>query len=126
MLNVSSYAALVPHVAALLGHLAGLVVAIILLIRAKGTATILAVVGFALLTLISIGQIALALPAVSRQLFRVGPLWLGWPLNCCCGFLDLAAIVCLIIALWQAFSGQIITEAETPAPGDEPAVEEIV
>ena len=123
MLHVSPYTVLVPYVAALLGHLAGLVVAIILLARAKDTAAILAVVGFALLTLVSIGQITLALPAVDRQIFHVG-LWLRWPLNCCCGFFDLAAIVCLIIALWQALSGQIVKEAEITVLEEEPAIEE--
>ena len=124
MLHVPPYPAFVPYVAALLGYLAGLVVAIILLIRARGTAAILAVVGFALLTLVSIGQIGLALPAVGRQIARVGPLSLGWPLHCCCGIFDLAAIVCLIVALWQALSGQTVEEAETPTLEEEPATEE--
>lgn len=103
MSSVFLYAALVPYVAALLAYLAGLVVAIILLIRVKGTASILAVVSFALLALISVGQIVLALPPVSRQFFRVGP-WSVWFLNCCCGIFDVAAIVCLVVAIWQAVS----------------------
>jgi hypothetical protein len=105
------YAVLVPHVAALLAYLAGLAVAIILLVRAKGRAAILAAVGFALLVLISVGQIVLALPSVNVQFFRVGQ-WLAWVLNCCCSIFDVAAIACLIVAIWQAVSGVGTEEVE--------------
>ena len=97
------YANLIPYVAALLVYLAGLAVAVILLIRAKGKAAILAVVGFALLVLISIGQIVLAVLPVAVNLYRFT--WLVWILNCCCSIFIMAAIVCLIIAIWQAVSG---------------------
>jgi hypothetical protein len=98
------YAVLIPYVAAMLAHLAGLAVAIFLLIRSKGKAAILAALGFALLILINIGQIVLALPPVSGWLFSVGP-WLIWALYCCCSILDMVAIACLIIAIWQAVLG---------------------
>jgi hypothetical protein len=103
-MQIFPYAALIPYVAAMLAYLAGLVVAIFLVVRAKGRAAILAAVGFALLTLVSIGQIVLALPSVSREFYRVG-LWLVWVLNCCCSIFDIAAIACLIVAIWQAMSG---------------------
>jgi hypothetical protein len=118
------YAVLVPHVAALLAYLAGLAVAIILLVRAKGRAAILAAVGFALLVLISVGQIVLALPSVNVQFFRVGQ-WLAWVLNCCCSMFDVAAIACLIVAIWQAVSGVGTEEVEEePSDTAEPPAEE--
>jgi len=103
MVSPIVYAGLLPHVAALLAYLGGLVVAIILLVRVKGRAAILAAVGFGLLTLIALGQIVLALPPLSREFFRVQ--WLAWGLSCCCSILDIGAIVCLIIAIWQAVTG---------------------
>ena len=99
------YAALIRHVVALLMHLTGLVVAIFLLVRAKGRAAILAAVGFALLVLISIGQIVLTLPPVGREFYRVGGQWSVWVYNCCCSIFDIAAVACLIVAIWQAVSG---------------------
>jgi hypothetical protein len=117
-MSQSMYAALITPVVAMLVHLAGLVVAIVLLIRAKGTAAILAVAGFALLTLISLGQIVLNLPAMDRWLKSSAPPWLGWPLNCCCGILDLAAVVCLIVALWQAISGAAPDKAVEEVEGE--------
>lgn len=117
-MSQSMYATLITPVVAMLVHLAGLVVAIVLLIRAKGTAAILAVVGFALLTLISLGQIVLSLPATVRWLALSAPRWTGWPLNCCCSILDLAAVVCLIVALWQAISGTVPGEAAEEVEGE--------
>jgi hypothetical protein len=111
-----TYAGIVLYVATLLAYLAGLVVAVILLIRTRRTAAILATVSFAVLVLISIGQIALTLPAMSRQLVRAGA-WLAWLLNCCCGLFDMAAIVCLIVALWQAVSGAMSGQA-TPGSAE--------
>jgi hypothetical protein len=89
------YAGIVPHVVAVLAYLAGLIVAIILLVRTKARAATLALVGFALLMLITLGQIVL---------------------SCCCSVLDLAAIVCLIVAIWQAVTGA----------GKQDAVEDVV
>jgi len=97
------YAGIVPHVVAVLAYLAGLVVAIILLIRTKARAATLALVGFALLMLITLGQIVLSLPQLTREFVRVQ--WLVWVLSCCCSVLHLAAIVCLIVAIWQAVTG---------------------
>ena len=81
------YAGIVPYVAALLAYLAGLVVAVILLIRTKHTAAILATVSFALLALIGIGQVVLMLPSVSGSFSNI--VWLAWFLNCCCGLFDI-------------------------------------
>ena len=98
-----NYATLIPHVVALLAHLAGLVVAIWLLVQIKSKAAILAAVSFGLLTLVSLGLIVLSLPPVAKQ-FAVNQ-WLPWTLGCCCSIFDAAAIVCLIVAIWKAVSG---------------------
>jgi uncharacterized membrane protein len=118
-----TYSEIVSYVAVLSAYLAGLVVAVILLIRTRRTAAILATVSFALLMLISIGRIVLALPAVSVQFFRTGP-WLAWLLNCCCGLFDMAAIVCLIVAIWQAVSGAMTGEETRETTETREAVEE--
>jgi hypothetical protein len=116
MFAVTSYAGLVPYAAALLAHLAGLVVAIILLVRAKRTPAILAVVGFALLVLINLAQLILRLPPVVRSLAFGNPAW-TWFLNCCCSVFDAGAIACLIVAIWQALSAAGV--GEVVAGGDE-------
>jgi len=96
------------------------------LVRSKGKTTILAAVGFGLLVLISLGQIVLALPPLTRQFFLVGQ-WLAWVLNCCCSILDMAAIVCLIVAIWQAVSGTDAGDvAQEVAYTVEPLEEEMV
>jgi hypothetical protein len=66
-----------------------------------------------LLTLIALGQIVLALPQLARQLIRVQ--WLAWVLSCCCSVLDLAAITCLIVAIWQAVTGTAAKETAQEA-----------
>ena len=103
MLAYFMYAGVIPHVAALLAYLAGLIVAIILLIRTKARAATLALVGFALLVLIALGQIVLVVPQLVPELGQVQ--WAVWALSCCCSLLDLAAIACLIVAIWQAVTG---------------------
>jgi hypothetical protein len=90
-------------VAALLAHLAGLVASVVLLLRSKSRAAILAVVGFGLLALITMTQIVLGLPPVSRAVFRAA--WVIWVLDCCCSVFEVAAVVCLIVGIWQAVSG---------------------
>jgi len=90
-------------------HLAGLIVAIILLRKAKGTPAILAAVAFGLLFLQDVGRIIrrphrLGLDSIIYRLTSAsGGIWeVG---NCCCGILEIAALVCLVIAIWQAVAG---------------------
>ncbi len=87
-----------------LAHLAGLVVAVILLVRRKGTAPILATAAFALLVILDAAQIVQTalLPTIARQIRapRVLP-WIGGGATCCCGLLDLVAWGCLIAAIWM-------------------------
>lgn len=95
-----------------LAHLAGLVVAVILLVRRRGTAPILATAAFALLVLLDAARIVQTalLPAIAQQIRspRVLP-WIGGVATCCCGFFDLVAWGCLIAAIWMGMSG---SEAE--------------
>ena len=100
----SLYALIIPYLAALLAHLAGLVVAIILLVRSRTTPAVLSVVGFALLALFDLVQFVLGLPPVFQAIIWRSTAWL-WVINCCCSIFDVAAIVCLIVAIWQAISG---------------------
>ncbi len=98
-----------------LAHLAGLVVAIILLVRKKGVAATLATIAFVLLLLLDVGWILRTASLDDRiwqaLTFRTIP-WAIGGLNCCCGLFDLGAIVCLIIALWRGISGPAAGEAE--------------
>lgn len=92
-----------PLIALTLAYLAGLVVAILLLVKVKGTPAILATIAFGLLFILGVGQIArLAFldQVVRKQLSQIR--WGIGGFDCCCGILQLAAIVCLIIAIWQA------------------------
>ncbi|MGQ9468127.1 MAG: hypothetical protein ACUVSH_11295 [Anaerolineae bacterium] len=92
----------------ILAHLAGLGVAVTLLVRRRGTAPILATAAFALLVLLDAAQIVQTalLPAIAQQTrsLRLLP-WIGGGATCCCGFFDLVAWGCLIAAIWVGMSG---------------------
>jgi hypothetical protein len=106
----------VVRIALIVAHLAGLVVAVILLVRRKGTAPILATAAFGLLVLLDAAQIVQTalLPAIARQIRapRVLP-WIGGSMTCCCGLLDLVAWGCLIAAIWVGLGGEVKGESET-------------
>ena len=102
------YVLLLPALPILLVHLAGLVVAIILLVRRGGTPAILALVGFGILFIVDLAGLGSApltrlLAEQVRQVSQVMAVSAG--VGCCCSVFDVAAIVCLIIAVWQAVSG---------------------
>ncbi len=124
---MSQYSAVIPFAVTLLAHLAGLVVAIILLVRVKGTPTILATVAFGLLLIQDVGGI-MRMTFLDQYIVRqMGFRTISWAmggLGCCCNLFNLAAFVCLIVALWQALTGQTVEEAETPTFEEEPAIEE--
>lgn len=101
------YFLILPALPILLAHLAGAVVAVILLIRQrqKSTPAILALIGFGLLFVLDLANFGrtpligwLGRRAV-RQIWAVSA-----GVGCCCGIFDVAATVCLIVALWQAVS----------------------
>ena len=104
-----------------IAHLAGLVVAIILLLKVKGTPAILATVAFGLLFIQDIGAIMRSTfldRLIIRQMVAGRTLWALNGLGCCCGALDLIATVCLIVAVWQAVSATAAEEtAEEEAAG---------
>jgi hypothetical protein len=120
---------LVPFAVTLLVHLAGLIVAIILLGKAKSTPAILSTVAFGLLLIQDVGTI-MRVTFLDQYIVRQMPFsfrtisWAMGGLGCCCSLFNLVAFVCLIIALWQALSGQTVEEAETPTLEEEPATEE--
>lgn len=98
---------LLPALPVLLIHLAGMVVAIILLVRQQGkrAAGLLALTGFALLVIFDL--VSFAQGGLIRFLSRrtaVGVRLAHISVTCCCNVLDIAAIVCLIVAIWQATS----------------------
>ncbi len=112
----------------ILAHLVGLVVAIILLARKKGLPAVLATVAFALLFLLDIGRIInvaflrrVLLQAVQSP--RAIP-WVSGSLDCCCGIFDLAAVILLIVALWQALVKPASGEGLEEEVEDEPLLEE--
>ncbi len=96
-----------PALPTLLAHLAGVVVAIVLLVRQRERSLppILAVVGFGLLFVIDLANFARGplINLISQRTaagVRAGVTGVG----CCCSIVDVAATVCLIIALTQALS----------------------
>lgn len=105
-----------------IAHLAGLVAAVILLLKIKNMPAILATVAFGLLSIQDIGAVmrtAFLDRLIVRQMAGRNIPWAIGGFNCCCGVLDLAAIVCLIVAVWQAVSatggGEMAERAEAVA-----------
>ncbi len=100
------YVTVLPMLPILLAHLAGVVAAIILLTRRGGTPAILALVGFGvslILDLASFGRSPLV-GFLGRQVGMRRFVAVSTGVGCCCGLLDLIAVVCLIVAIWQAVS----------------------
>lgn len=100
------YVTVLPMLPILLAHLAGVVVAVLLLTRRGGTPAILALVGFGvsfILDLASFGRGPLVV-FLGRQVGMRQFVALSTGVGCCCGLLNLIATVCLIVAIWQAVS----------------------
>ncbi|MGD8996551.1 MAG: hypothetical protein PVH80_00455 [Anaerolineae bacterium] len=98
---------LLPTIPVLLAHLAGMVAATILLVRQQGkrAAATLALIGFGLLVILDLANSAQGplIRLLSRQT-ATGVRLAHISVICCCSLLDVAAIVCLIVAIWQAMS----------------------
>ncbi len=108
-----------PVIPVLLAHLAGVVVAIVLLVRQdrKPASAVLALVGFGLLLALDVTNFARG-PVIGQLLHRtavddrVGVAGV----RCCCGIFDVAAAVCLIVAIasasrgWQTSTGASLGE----------------
>lgn len=103
----------------IVAHLAGLVIAIILLVRHKGTAPILAMAAFALLVLLDAARLVQTnfLPELIRGIRHPrAALWIGNSTACCCGLIDLIAWGCLIAAIWVGMSRP--EEGAPPSSGE--------
>lgn len=100
------YVTVLPVLPILLVHLAGVVVAVILLVRRSGTPAILSLVGFGLLFVLDL--VSFARNPLTRFLVgQVGVrqiLFVNTGVNCCCGLLNMIALACLVVAIWQAVS----------------------
>ncbi|MGD8244203.1 MAG: hypothetical protein PVG25_01475 [Anaerolineae bacterium] len=107
MRSLPAFFTWLPAIPVLLAHLAGMVVATILLLRQQGkrTAGGLALIGFALLVIFDLASFAQGtlIRLLSRQT-ALGVRLAHISVSCCCNILDIAAIVCLIVAIWQATS----------------------
>jgi hypothetical protein len=103
----------IPHILYTLAYLAGLVLAIILLVKSKAKAAILAAVAFGLLLVRHVIAWWFSIP-LHRFIYDVidpdPAQWVVGAFNCCCSLIQLAAIICLIIAIWQAVSPSIPKE----------------
>lgn len=99
---------LLPAIPILLAHLAGVVVAIVLVVRRKERPipAILAAVGFGLLLALDVANFARE-PLIGFIGHRTaaGVRLTVTSVGCCCSAVDVAATVCLIIAMAQALSG---------------------
>jgi hypothetical protein len=85
-------------------HVAGLGVSIYLLVKHRGIPAVLATVAFSLLLIEDIGmgiRSALIDDLLMQELQQGFSMGLE-SLNCCCAIFRLAAIVCLMAAIWQA------------------------
>jgi len=110
-----------PRILVALAHLAGLVVAILLLTRKKGTPAVLALIAFALLLLLDVGSVARATFLDARLFRQLGPRTIPLVqggLGCCCGGIDLIAVVLLVVALWQGLSSRAGDEPEETAQSE--------
>ncbi|RLC62961.1 MAG: hypothetical protein DRI48_08965 [Chloroflexi bacterium] len=125
------YLNVLPLLPILLVYLAGIVVAIVLLVRHRGTPAILALIGFGVLFVVALASLVKGplVGVLGQQLARQMRMSQFWAVNaglgCCCSVLDVIAIVCLIVAIWQALSSAHATGDEAVARGDE-EVEEMV
>jgi len=100
------YVTVLPALPLILVHLAGVVVAIVLLVRRSGTPAILSLAGFGVLFVMDLVSFArnplmrfLIAQAGLRQILLVDT-----GVNCCCSLLNMIALACLVVAIWQAVS----------------------
>lgn len=110
MTRLLDLANVLPAVPVLLAHLAGIVVAVVLLIRREEPiiAPVLALIGFGLLVVLD-GANLVRGPLIRLLSHRTeaGVRLIVASVSCCCSLINVAAIVCLIVAIWRSFSGEI-------------------
>ena len=114
MRPISDFANLLPAIPVLLAHVAGMVVAIILVLRPKTKRApgLLALSGFALLVILDLAEFAQGplIRLLSNRTAR-GIRLAHVSVGCCCGAVDIAAAVCLIVTIWQAMSSHEAQQA---------------
>lgn len=115
MTQLQGFVNVVPAIPVLLAHLAGAVVAVILVVRQETMSmpALLALIGFGLLLILDMARFARG-PLIRFVSHRTPA---GVPsavasVGCCCSIFDAAAIVCLIVAIWQASSGTGVEGAD--------------
>lgn len=107
MARVPGLVDLLPAFPVLLAHLAGVAVAVVLLIRHKERSlpAVLAVAGFGLLLALDLANFARGpLLRFISQRTAAGVRLAVTGVGCCCSVIDVAGTVCLIIAIGQAIS----------------------
>lgn len=121
MTRVPGFVNLLPLLPTLLVHLVGVVVAIILLVRIerRRTPAIFALLGFALLFIRDLANVVRG-PLIGLLSHRTaaGIRLASVGVGCCYSIFDVVAIVCLIIAIWQAMSGGGTEEAASESAAD--------
>ena len=114
MTRVPGFANLLPLLPTLLAHLTGVAVAIILLVRleSRRTPAVFALLGFALLSILDLANVARG-PLIRLLSHRTvsGIRLASVGVGCCYSVFDVVAVVCLIVAIWQAALGRRTKEA---------------
>ncbi len=112
-----AFLALLPLFPTLFVHLVGVVVAIVLIVRRerrRGSA-ILALVGFTLLTLVDLASFARgSLIGLLAPRVATGIQLASTSVGCCFSVFEVAAVLCLIAAIWRA-----VSHARTSGAGSE-------
>lgn len=115
MARVPGFVNVLPLFPVLLAHLAGVVVAVFLLTRSEGrrTAAALALLGFALLSALDLAKAAQGplIGLLSRRTatcIRLVTAGVG----CCYSVFEVTAVLCFIIAIWQAMPCHSARKAE--------------
>lgn len=118
MTRVPGVVNLLPLLPVLFAHLAGVVVAIILLVRSEGrrTPATLSLLGFALLFILDLANVVQGplIGLLSRRT-ATGIRLVTVGVGCCYSVFDATAILCLIIAIWQALAYPRVRKTE-PRP----------
>lgn len=108
MTHVPGFVTVLPLVPLLFVHITGTIVAIVLLFRhekRRGPA-MLALVGFTLLILADLASVAQgALISLLARDIAMGIGLASASVGCCFSVFEVAAVLCLIVAIWRAVSG---------------------
>jgi hypothetical protein len=116
--GVPGWITLLPAIPLILVNLAGLTVSTILVVRHRTTPAILALLGFALLLLLSLANLGRG-PLTTLLVREAGVrnfLVANTSIGCCCSAIDAVAIALLVVAIYRAVAG---THAAQPSEADD-------